>query len=196
MRQSFLLFIFFILLTHFAFGQRTTRRPQTVTTINQPDTFAGRYFNITLSNNDTVPILLKLGPRSQIGNNDTLNLARTYPCSNPSAGEYYDLHDLVSWESSCVTWYTLQVIKPGDTIQFLVKLKDFDKSDSSRLYYCYTREITANDRELNMYVDRTKVYMQKEGRDFKTSFVVLDKHAPNSSFAIGWQTEVQSATNH
>lgn len=195
MRPSSLLSLLFILVTQFAFGQRTTRLPQTATVISQPETFEGRYFNITLSNNDTVPILLKLGPRSQIKNNDTLNLARTYPCSNPSAGEYYDLHDLLSWESSCVTWYTLQLIKPGDTIRFMVKLKDFDKSDTSRLYYCYTKEIIATDKELNMYADRTKIYMQKEGRNFKTSYVVLDKHAPNSSFAIGWLTEEQSAAN-
>ncbi|MBA2746303.1 MAG: hypothetical protein H0U44_08775 [Flavisolibacter sp.] len=195
MRQSLFLSLLFCFLTLFACGQRATRRPQTATTISQPDTFSGRYFAVTLVNNDTVPVLLKLGPRSQIDNKDTMNLARTYPCSNPSVGEYYDLHDLLSWEGSCVTWYTLQLIKPADTIRFVVKLKDFDKSDTSRLYYCYTREITTTDRQLNMYADRTKIYMQKEERNFQTSYVVLDKHAPNSGFAIGWQTVRKSATN-
>lgn len=156
-------------------------------TINQPGTFPGRCFSITLSNNDTVPVLLKLGPVGQIEDNDTLNLARTYPCSHPAERSSYDLHDLLSWESSCISWYTLQLIKPGDTLQFMVRLKDFDESGTSRLYYCYTKEIIGIDKELNMYADRTKIYMQKEARSFQTSYVVLNKH--ENGFAIGWQAE-------
>ena len=184
MKQSVILLLLFLLLQLIVFGQRATKKPQTSNNIYQTDNFTGHYFTVTLFNIDTLPVLLKLGPTRQLVNNDTLNLTRTFPCSNPSAGEYYDLHDLLNMENSCVYWYTLQLIKPGDTIKFTVKLKDFDKSDSSRLYYRYTREVTTTDRELNMYADPTKIYMQKEDRDFQTNFVVLNKHAPNIALAL------------
>src|SRR5689334_18763005 len=87
------------------FCQRSTRRPQPTTSIYVPPVFQGRYFAVTLTNTDSVPILLKLGYSKQIENGDTLNLARTYPCNNASIGEYYDFHDLVSQEDNCVRWY-------------------------------------------------------------------------------------------
>src|SRR5687767_220819 len=110
MRQSFLLITFFIFLQPLVFGQQSTRNPQSTPVVYLPTTFEGRYFEVTLINSDTVPVFLKLGPITQIENGDTLNLARTYPCSSPTVGEYYDLHDLVDQEDNCVRWYTLQLI--------------------------------------------------------------------------------------
>jgi len=172
------------------YGQRANRSTEQSTENYQPAIFAGRYFNVTLFNNDTVPILLKLGPTTQIANGDTLDLARTYPCSNPSVGEYYDIQDLVSEEDNCLRWYTLQPIKPKDTLKFVVKLKDFDNSDTSRFYYCYTKEIKMVDKELNLYIDPKKIYMMTEPRKFEVSYMVLDKNAPNNSFIIGWQANI------
>jgi len=183
MKYSIVLILLILLLQPSANGQRATRKPVPLTTISHIDSFTVRYFYVTLFNTDTVPVLLKLGPTSQIAPNDTLRLARTFPCSDPSSGEYYDLHDLVSEEDNCVRWYTLQLIKPKDSLQFVVKLKDFDKANTSRLYLCYTKEITKTDRELNLYVDPKKIYMQKESRKFKTSYVAINENAPNTSFA-------------
>ena len=183
MRSTFLLILSFLFAQQMVYGQRATRSPKPSTAIYQPATFEGRYFTVTLTNNDTVPIFLKLGPSSQIENGDTLNLARTYPCNSPTIGEYYDLHDLVDQENNCIRWYTLQQIKPKDTLRFVVKLKDFDKSDTSRFYYCYTKEIKEVDRELDLYTGPKKIYMMKESRDFKTDYVVIDKNALNTGFA-------------
>jgi hypothetical protein len=183
MRHFLLLILSFLLLQTIIYGQRATRRPQPLTSLYQPATFEGHYFTVTLTNTDTVPVLLKLGPTSHIKNSDTLNLARTYPCSNPSVGEYYDLHDLVSEENNCLGWYTLQLIKPKDTLRFVIKLKDFDKSDTSRIYYCYTKEIKKVDKELNLYADSKKIYMMKDSRNFRTSFIAVDKNALNTCFA-------------
>lgn len=195
MRQSFILILFFFFLQLSVSGQRTTRKPQVRPEVYQPPTFAGRYFTVTLINSDTVAILLKLGPTKQIENGDTLKLARTYPCSSPAVGEYYDLHDQVSEEDNCVRWYTLQTLKPNDTLRFVVKLKDFDKSDSSRLYYCYTKEVKKIDKELHMYDDPEKVYMMKEGRDFETNFVAIGKNALNTGFEKFGLNIYISATN-
>jgi hypothetical protein len=74
-------------------------------------------------------------------------------------------------------------MRPKDTLRFVVKLKDFDKSATSRFYYCYTREIKKVDRELQMYTEPEKVYMMKENRDFETNFVAIDKNALNTGFA-------------
>lgn len=189
MKQSVIFLLLFLFLQPIAFAQRATKKSQPSNNIYQTDNFTGRYISVTLFNLDTVPVLLKLGPTRQLVNNDTLNLARTFPCSNPFAGEYYDLHDLVSWENSSVGWYTLQLIKPKDSIRFVVKLNGFDKSDTSRLYYCYTKEIKKIDRDLDLYADIENIYMQKEERNFKTKYITIDKHAPNSGFAISWQME-------
>ncbi|RYE44533.1 MAG: hypothetical protein EOP48_22535 [Sphingobacteriales bacterium] len=118
-----------------------------------------------------------------ITNGDTLNLARTYPCTSPTVGEYYDLHDIVDEENNCVRWYTLQQIRPKDTLRFVVKLKDFDKSNASRLYYCYTKEIKDTDREHILNTDPKLIYIMKESRDFETSYVVIHKDALNTGFA-------------
>jgi len=183
MRQSLLLILFVFFLQPFVFGQRATRKPQSTPIVLRPTTFEGRYFTVTLTNTDSVPVFLKLGPTRQIQNGDTLSLARTYPCSSPTVGEYYDLQGLVDQEDNCVRWYTLQQIKPEDTLKFIVKLKDFDKSDTSRFYYCYTKEVRRVDKELHMYDDPKTIYMMKESRDFETNFVAIDKNALNTGFA-------------
>jgi hypothetical protein len=195
MKPAFLLILSFLSVHQTVFGQRATRRTQLSTAAYQPVTFEGRYFIVTLTNTDTIPILLKLGPTKPIENGDTLNLARTYPCSSPTVGEYYDLHDLVGQEDNCVTWYTLQQIKPKDTLRFVVKLKDFDKSDTSRFYYCYTKEVRIVDRELNLYTEPKKIYIMKESRDFKTDYVVICKDALNTGSAKVGLNIYLSATN-
>ena len=174
--------ILFLFVQYKVFCQRSTRRPRPSTSIYQPPVFQGRYFAVTLTNTDTIPILLKLGFSKQIENGDTLNLSRIFPCGNTSVGEYYDLHDLVAQEDNCVRWYSLQQINPKDTLRFVVKLKDFGNSDTARFYYCYTKEIKKVDRELNLYTDPKKIYLMKDSRDFQTSYVVINREALNTGF--------------
>jgi hypothetical protein len=192
---AYLTILFLLSVQQFVYGQRTTRRPQPSIAVYQPAPFEGRYFNVTLTNTDTVPILLKIGITKQIANGDTLNLARTYPCSSLTEGEYYDLHDLVADEDDCVRWYTLQQIRPKDTLRFVVRLKNFYKSATSRFYYCYTKEIKVVDKELQLYTDPGKIYLMKENRDFETNFVTINKNALNTGFSkVGLNIYI-SATN-
>jgi hypothetical protein len=179
MRPTFLLILSFLFVQQQIYGQRLTRRPQQSTAVYEPFAFQGTYFTVLLTNSDTVPIFLKLGLCKQIANGDTLNLARTYPCRSPSVGEYYDLHDLVDEISEGVGWYTLQQIRPKDTLRFFVKLKDFDKSDTSRFYYCYTKEINEADRKHIIDTDQKIISIMKESRDFEASYVVIAKDALN-----------------
>jgi hypothetical protein len=195
MRQPFLLILFHLFLQPLVFGQRLPGNSQATPVVYKPAIFEGRYFTLTIVNFDTVPILLQLGPTKLKAKGDTLNLARTYPCSSPEIGEYYDLHDLVEQENNCLRWYTLQTIKPRDTTRFVVKLKDFHKSDSSRLYYSYTREVKKIDKELHMYEDTKTIYIMKEDRDFETNFITIDKNALNTGLAkVGLNIYI-SATN-
>jgi hypothetical protein len=76
-----------------------------------------------------------------------------------------------------------------------VKLKDFDKSDTSRFYYCYTKEVRIVDRELNLYTEPKKIYIMKESRDFKTDYVVICKDALNTGSAKVGLNIYLSATN-
>ena len=178
-----------MLFQSFTYGQRSTRKLHLSTTINYPDSFAGRFFNVILINSDTVPFLLRLGPSKKIKNNDTYDLARAYTCNNPLGREYYDLDNLVSEENNCVRWYTLQLIIPKDSLHFVVKLKDFDQLDTARLYFCFTKEITKVDRELDMYADPKKIVMMKDGRDFKSNYVSIHKNTLTVVLQIGRQTE-------
>jgi hypothetical protein len=182
MRSTFLAILSFLFAQQMVYAQRATRSFKAPTAIYQPTIFESRYFAVTLTNTDTVSILLKLGPFRRIENGDTLNLARTYPCNSPTVGQYYDLHDLVDQEDNCVRWYTLQQLKPKDTLRFMVRLKDFDNSDTSRFYCCYTKKIKKVDRELNLYTEPKKIYIMKESRDFKTNYVVIGKNALNTGF--------------
>lgn len=181
MRPAVLL-ILFLFVQNTVFCQRSTRKPQLSTSIYQPPVFEGRYFPVMLTNTDTIPFFLKLGFSKQIENGDTLNLSRNFPCSNPSVGDYYDLHDLVAQEDNCVRWYSLQQIKPKDTLLFVVKLKDFGNSDTARFYYCYTKEVKKVDRELHLYADPKKIYLMKDSHDFQTSYVVIYKESLNTGF--------------
>jgi hypothetical protein len=195
MRPTFLLIVSFLLAQQSIYAQRLTKIPQASTAVYQAPAFQGRYFTVTLTNTDTVPILLKLGITKQITNGDTLNLARTYTCSSPTVFEYYDLHDLVNEENFCIRWYTLQQITPKDTLRFVVKLKDFDKSDTSRIYYCYTREIKEADKKHILNTDPKPIYVMKESRDFETSYVVINRDALNTGFAKVGLNIYLSATN-
>jgi hypothetical protein len=177
MKQGLLIILLFFQL--FSHGQRSKRNNQSLVTTYQPDSFAGHYLKITLTNSDTVPVLLRLGPGKRIENNDTLSLARMYPCNNPSVGEYYDLDYLVSEEINCVRWYTLQLIKPKDTLQFILKLKDFLAGDTTRLYSCFTKEITKMDKELNLYSDPKSIIIMKDVRNFKTTYINVAVATPN-----------------
>jgi hypothetical protein len=194
MKYSFLLLPVFLLQTS-SYAQRATRKLESSTITTTSKNFEGRFFTVTLSNTDIVPILLKLGPYKRIDNNDTLNLARTYPCNDRSVGEYYDLHDLVSEEDNCVRWYSLQLVKPNDSLQFVIKLKDFGNSDTSRLYFCYTKEIKVVDKEYGFYTDPKKFLMMKDMRDFSTNYVTLTKNTSNTGLAkVG--LSVYLSTNH
>lgn len=182
--------LFLLLFQTVLFGQRNGRRLQpSITAAYQPKTFEGRLFPVTLSSNDTVLVFLKLGFSKPIENGDTLNLARTYNCNNPESGGYYDLHDLVEQENNCLRWYNLQPIKPGDTLRFFVRLKDFDETATSKLYYCYTKEIKSIDKELKLYSDPKLIYLTHEPRNFESRRVILGRDLRDYTINIGWQAE-------
>ncbi|MCG2616734.1 hypothetical protein LZZ85_20715 [Terrimonas sp. NA20] len=193
MTQILILCTLLCLLQLQAPGQRSGRRPSSSPTDPIPCKYPGRYFNLTLSNNDSEPILLKLGPITQIEDDDTLILFKNTNCNFSNKNFYYDLHDVQEWETSCITWYTLQLIQPGQTIRFVVKLNDFDSLGSSKLFYCYTRQIIATDQQLGMYADRSKIILQKcEGRDFETSYLALNKNIHSDDHFINLKSSKAS----
>jgi hypothetical protein len=175
----------FLLVCHLqASSQRISRIPQTTSTSTYSAPFSGRLFNVTLTNDGADSILLKLSPSKKIKNNDTLNLSRTYHCNNSLFDEHYDLDNTYSQISSCVNWYTLQLIKPGDSLHFVVKLGDFDLTDTARLYFFFTNSFTKIDREVEMHRDPRKIYMMKEERNFLANYVILEKNMSGITLAI------------
>jgi hypothetical protein len=149
------------------------------------DHYPGRYFNVTLSNNDCVPILLKLGAAPKLKENDTLHLSRTYNCNNNDGTySYYDLHDLKERDISCIKWYALQLIRPAETIRFVVKLHDFDTAAPVELLYCYTREITSQDITLEQYAEKNTTILRRDIRAFETIYLKLNRETRKDSLFI------------
>jgi hypothetical protein len=180
MQQSFL--FLFLVLQIFSYGQRSGRRPlhaNPVYVSYEEPTFSGQCFKLTLINDDTIAVLLRIRPGKRIEHSDTLNLPRIYSCIDPTR-EHYDLDYSAQWESSCVRWYSLQLIKPRDTLHFTVNLKDFGEADSARLYFCFTQQILKVDTNLDLYSDPKKIYIMKEGRDFQTNYIRLSGSKPNT----------------
>ena len=137
-----------------------------------PENFEGRYFNVMLTNNDTISYWLKIGARMGI-DGDTLNLSRTFSCNYP--GYYYDFHDQVDQEDVCVRWYTLSQIKPNDSLRFVVKLKDFINGYVCRLFYCYVKESDLSEMELCLLTQPKTLVLMKESRDVESNYAVFDK---------------------
>lgn len=187
MKQLLLLPLSIILYIHVQ-GQRVSRLQSSTSIIHnaEKDTSPGRYFNVTLTNNDTVPILLKLGPKTVIGNYDTISLGIT--CSyTDDDDKRYDLNESSSLDDNCDCWYILELIKPKDTIYFVIKLLGFDQLDIAKLYYSYTREIPSIDQENKLNKDHDIIYFRKDKRDFDTQQILLNKHSPDN-FVIEWKT--------
>lgn len=174
MKYSFLLLCSMILFGSIIHAQRSGRRAAKAITTFQPEMFEGRFFNVDLSNADTIPILLKLGYCKQIENGDTLNLARSFNCGNSSNEEYYDLHDLVSEEDNCIRWYSLQLIEPGTYLSFVVKLKDYEKASNSKLYYCFTKELQKFEKELNLAKATNHIVIMRGPQKFSTACISLN----------------------
>lgn len=183
MKSAFLVTIFLLACHIQTHCQRASRRPQSTSLITSSIPFSGRLFYATLTNEGKDSILLKLGPYNRIDRDDTLNLVRTSHCDNSTIGEHYDL-DNNSEQIGCVNWYTLQLIKPKETIQFLVRMGDFDQTDTARLYFFFTKIFTRLDRELELYGNPQKIYMMKESRKFLSGYVVVEKSNPNITLAI------------
>jgi hypothetical protein len=179
-RSIVLLFLVFHLL---GYAQRSGRNPRTSPsttgyTFNSQPSSPGRYYSMLLTNKDSSPILLRLGLTKRIDDNDTLTLTRIISCQNSAAGLSYDLDYPAVLESSCVRWYSFQLINPGDSIYFTVKLNNLAEPDTAKLYCCFTNEITNEDKVL--YTDPTKIYIRGEtGRDFKTDRIDLYKTGLN-----------------
>jgi hypothetical protein len=180
MRPIFFL-ILFLTVHHTVFSQRVTRRSQQTTLFYHAPVLQSRYFSAVLTNTDSVPILLKLGICKRLDNGDTLNLARISPYPNPSMGEYY-LHYLVDQENEDALWYTLQEIRPNDTLRFIVRLKDFDNTDSAKFSYSYTREIKEADSKNSLNSDH-KLFVMKEPREFNTTQFLITGCELNTLFA-------------
>ncbi len=175
---------FFLMACHMqTYCQRASRRPQSTSLFTSSVPFSGRLFNATLTNDGKDSILLKLGPYNRIDRNDTLNLLRTSHCDYSTIGEHYDL-DNNSEQIGCVNWYTLQLIKPRETIQFLLRMGDFDQTDTAHLYFFFTKSFTKLDRELELYSNPQKIFMMKESRKFLSGYVVVEKSNPNIILAI------------
>jgi len=156
-------------------GSQTSQFSQTSPPVKQPANFEGPYFNVILTNNDTISYWLKVGLGNGSEDGDTLNLSRTFPCNYPDAGFYYDFHDQVEQEDDCVKWYTLRPIKPNDSLRFVVKLKDFISGYMSRLYYCYVRGRDLSEMELCLLTQPKSLVIMKVSRDVESRYVVLDK---------------------
>jgi hypothetical protein len=176
MKKVFFVSIFLLACYVQTYCQRALRRPRPISAFTSSVPFSGRLFDVTLTNGGNDSILLRLGAGKKIHGDDTLDLIRTSHCNTSEAGEHYDLDVGPDEVISCVSWYTLQLLKPGDTLHFMVKLENFDQADTARLYFFYTKSFTKSDREVEYYYDPKKIYIMKEERKLLSSFVVAEKN--------------------
>jgi len=107
----------------------------------KPLLVSGKVIQVEITNADTLPIYLRFGPRTSIHTTDTVALVRYYSCQQSRQYPYYELDYFVSEENSCVLWYTLQKINPGDTIHLFCKLKDLTGAETSKLYIRYLKDL-------------------------------------------------------
>lgn len=180
MKQSFL--FLFLLLQLTSYGQRSGRRPLPSSGVNRQyerPKYNGPFFDVTLINGDTIPFLLRLGLSKRIENKDTLSLARIYNCNKPDSGVYYDLDYPASDILSCERWFSFQLVNPRDTIDFTVSLNHYEETDAARLYFCYTNEVTVQDKNHALSADPKTIYITKDERDFDTNHIVLSRRKPN-----------------
>ena len=132
---------------------------------------------------------MKLGPKTQIENNDTLSLGITYSCTDDD-DKYYDVNESSFLLDNCIGWYTLQLIKPEETIHFVIELIGFDKFIIPKFYYSYTKEIKPFDREHYLNKDRSIIYIEKDKRHFHVKQILLNKQSSYNLY-MNWQTNVK-----
>jgi hypothetical protein len=189
MKSFFILWLFFFGLNLLTYGQRTLRKTPPTSEAWVPFECLGRLYSVTFTNSGNDSILLKLGSYQTLENNDTICLGKASHCDQSNIGQHYDLDDTPREIVSCVNWYTLRLVKPGDTIHFYARLMELNEADTTRLYFFFTKTFTASDRELEFYTVPNKVYMMMSPRDFYSGYGIVQAGASNVDLAVGRNQE-------
>lgn len=177
--NRFFLLLTFLLLLHTGLSAQRSRKPtEPIITghyISGLHNYSAPCFSLRLVNIGTVPVFIKLDAENRRYNLDTLFLYRTNAGSRTSNWHEYELDRSVDGDYSCLSWYVLYPLFPGDSAQVIIKPKDFDTGDTAKLICSFTREILPVDREMDLYRDQSKILLQHGHRNFESLSMLINK---------------------